>query len=155
MSGRFCCEDPKRRKICNAHKPNTNIMNKVKSLEELKKMRERLHADLNIRENSNHPEKLPQIRVAMGTCGIAAGAKEVMARFFTELGARNVDAVVTQSGCMGYCNAEPTIEVTMPGKEPVVFGDITPERVSEVIERYIVGGELIDGLIPHRHNQLI
>lgn len=130
-------------------------MNKVKSLEELKKMREKLHADLNVRENSNHPERLPQIRVAMGTCGIAAGAKEVMARFFTELGARNVDAIVTQSGCMGYCNAEPTVEITLPNKEAVVFGDITPERVAELIDRYVLKGELVDGLIPARHNTLI
>ena len=127
-------------------------MNKVKSLEELRKMRERLHADLNIRENSNHPERLPQIRVAMGTCGIASGAKETMARFISELGDRRIDAIVTQSGCMGDCNAEPTVEITLPGQEPVVFGDVTPERASELITKYVLHGELVDGIIPHRHN---
>ena len=126
-------------------------MNKVKSLEELRKMRERLHADLNIRENSNHPERLPQIRVAMGTCGIASGAKETMARFISELGDRRIDAIVTQSGCMGYCNAEPTVEITLPGQEPVVFGDVTPERASELITKYVLHGELVDGLMPHPH----
>lgn len=127
-------------------------MNKVKSLEELRRMRERLHADLNIRENSNHPERLPQIRVAMGTCGIASGAKEVMSGFISELGTRKIDAVVTQSGCMGYCNAEPTVEITLPGHEPVVFGDVTPQRVTELIEKYVLRGELVDGIVPHRHN---
>ena len=53
-------------------------MTKVESLDALKQMRERLRSDMNIRENSNHPEDLPQIRISMGTCGIAAGAKEVM-----------------------------------------------------------------------------
>lgn len=76
-------------------------MTKVESLDALKQMRERLRSDMNIRENSNHPEDLPQIRISMGTCGIAAGAKEVMSRFISELRARNVDAVVTQTDCMG------------------------------------------------------
>lgn len=130
-------------------------MNKVKTLDELRRMRERLHAELNIRENSNHPDRLPQVRVAMGTCGIAAGAKEVMDRFVTSLAGRRIDAVVTQSGCMGYCNAEPTVEITLPGGEPVVFGDVTPERADELIDKYILNGELIDGIIPARHNTRI
>lgn len=130
-------------------------MNKVKTLDELRKMRERLHAELNIRENSNHPDRLPQVRVAMGTCGIAAGAKEVMDRFVTSLAERRIDAVVTQSGCMGYCNAEPTVEITLPGGEPLVFGDVTPARVEELIDKYILGGELVEGIIPARHNTRI
>ncbi|WP_418982086.1 (2Fe-2S) ferredoxin domain-containing protein [Alistipes sp.] len=130
-------------------------MNKVRTLEELRKMRERLHAELNIRENSNHPDRLPQVRVAMGTCGIAAGAKEVMDRFVSSLAERRIDAVVTQSGCMGYCNAEPTVEITLPGREPIVFGDVTTERVEELIDKYILTGELVDGIIPARHNTRI
>lgn len=130
-------------------------MNKVRTLEELRKMRERLHAELNIRENSNHPDRLPQVRVAMGTCGIAAGAKEVMDRFVSSLSERRIDAVVTQSGCMGYCNAEPTVEITLPGREPIVFGDVTTERVEELIDKYILTGELVDGIIPARHNTRI
>jgi len=127
-------------------------MNKVKSLEELRKMRERLHADLNIRENSNHPERLPQIRVAMGTCGIASGAKETMARFISELGDRRIDAIVTQSGCMGYCNDEPTVEITLPGQEPVVFGRASLPGGSSGRSANVLHGELVDGIIPHRHN---
>jgi NADP-reducing hydrogenase subunit HndB len=127
-------------------------MNKVKSLEDLKRMREKLHADLNIRENSNNPDSLPQIKVSMGTCGIAAGAKEVMSQFVSSLREKNVDAVVTQTGCMGHCNAEPTIEITVPGKEPIIYGYVTPERVPEIIDKYIKNGELVEGIIPARHN---
>lgn len=130
-------------------------MNKVKSLDELRKLREKLHADLNIRENSNNPESIPQIRVSMGTCGIASGAKEVMAQFIKELNSRNINAIVTQTGCMGYCNAEPTVEISLPGYEPVVYGDVTPARVAELVDRYIVGGELAEGIIPARYNTLI
>ena len=59
-------------------------MTKVESLDALKQMRERLRSDMNIRENSNHPEDLPQIRISMGTCGIAAGARPVLAAFVEE-----------------------------------------------------------------------
>lgn len=127
-------------------------MTKVKSLDDLKKMRERLHSDLNIRENSNNPESLPQVKVSMGTCGIAAGAKEVMSKFISELKAQNINAVVTQTGCMGYCNVEPTVEITLPGKEPIVYGDVTPARVPEIIEKYISRGELVEGIVPATHN---
>lgn len=127
-------------------------MNKVQSLDDLRKMREQLRSDLNMRENCNNPESLPQIRVSMGTCGIATGAKEVMSTFVDTLAGRNIDAVVTQSGCMGYCDSEPTIEVTLPGREAVIFGGVTPARVPEIIDKYILGGELVEGIIPCRYN---
>ena len=61
---------------------------------------------------------------------------------------RGVDAIVTQVGCMGYCYAEPTIEVTLPESEPVVFGGVNREKADEIIEKYIKVGELVDGIIP-------
>ena len=122
-------------------------MTKVESLDALKQMRERLRSDMNIRENSNHPEDLPQIRISMGTCGIAAGAKEVMSRFISELRARNVDAVVTQTDCRGHCEAEPTVEITLPGREPVLYGDVTPDRVAAIIDKYIRNGQPAEGII--------
>lgn len=128
-------------------------MNKVKSLDDLRKMRGELQSGLNVRENSNDPDALPQVKVSMGTCGIAAGAKEVMSEFIEVLKREKVDAVVTQSGCMGYCHAEPTIEVKLPGREPIVYGGVTPGRVSEVVRKYIKHGELVEGIIPSRHNE--
>ena len=122
-------------------------MTKVESLDALKQMRERLRSDMNIRENSNHPEDLPQIRISMGTCGIAAGAKEVMSRFISELRARNVDAVVTQTDCMRHCEAEPTEEITLPGREPVLYGDVTPDRGAAIIDKYIRNGQPAEGII--------
>ena len=122
-------------------------MTKVESLDALKQMRERLRSDMNIRENSNHPEDLPQIRISMGTCGIAAGAKEVMSRFISELRARNVDAVVTQTDSMAHCEAEPTVEITLPGREPVLYGDVTPDRVAAIIDKYIRNGQPAEGII--------
>ena len=68
--------------------------------------------------------------------------------FIEELEQQAIDAVVTQTGCMGYCYAEPTVEVTLPGKEPVVFGHVLKKKAEEIIEVYIKRGELIDGIIP-------
>ena len=78
-------------------------MAKINTPEELRLMREKLRADLEIRENSNTPDELPQIRVSMDECGIAAGAKAVLATFVEELAARRIRGIVTQTGCAGHC----------------------------------------------------
>jgi len=123
-------------------------MNKIKSLADLKKIRDEQQTGLQTREKGEVAEDLVQIKVAMATCGIASGAKETM-EFMTEaLEKRGVDAIVTQVGCMGYCYAEPTIEVTLPDNEPVVFGGVNRNKADEIIEKYIKGGELVDGIIP-------
>jgi len=123
-------------------------MAKVKSLADLKRIKEELHKKMDLREKSNDPESQVQIKVAMATCGIASGAKEVMEFLIEETAKRGIQTIVTQTGCMGYCYAEPTIEVTMPGKEPVVFGDVDLKKADEIVEKYIKLGELVDGIIP-------
>lgn len=123
-------------------------MDKVKTLDDLKKMRESFRASLDLREKSNAPEQLVQIKISMATCGIASGAKEIMSYFIKALERDRVDALVTQTGCMGYCYAEPTVEVSVPGKEPLIFGYVNKERVDEIIEKYIKEGILVDGIIP-------
>ena len=110
-------------------------------------MREKLRADLEIRENSNTPDELPQIRVSMDECGIAAGAKAVVSAFVDELAARHIRGIVTQAGCARHCKEEPTVEITMPGCKPLLYGNVTPERVAEIVERQIVRGETAEGLI--------
>ena len=65
-----------------------------------------------------------------------------------ELERQGIEAVVTQTGCMGYCYAEPTIEVTVPGKEPIVFGYVDKFKATEIIEKYIIHNELVDGILP-------
>jgi len=123
-------------------------MSKIKSLADLKKMREEMRSKITLREKSDNPGERVQVKVAMATCGIASGAKEVMEFFIDAFEKRNIDAVVTQTGCMGYCYAEPTIEVTLQGKEPIVFGYLDAKKADEVIEKYIKNGELLDGIIP-------
>jgi NADP-reducing hydrogenase subunit HndB len=123
-------------------------MSKIKSLADLKRIRDEQESGRQTREKGEDAENLVQVKVAMATCGIASGAKETM-EFMTEaLEKRGVDAIVTQVGCMGYCYAEPTIEVKLPGSDPVVFGGVDNKKADEIIEKYIKGGELVDGIIP-------
>ncbi len=126
----------------------------IKTLDDLKKRQEEMKLRVNLRDKAENPESLVQVKVAMATCGIASGAKEVMEFFVTELDKRSIDAVVTQTGCMGYCFAEPTVEITLPGNEPIVFGYVDAKKADEIIERYIKEGELVDGIIPQNYNTI-
>ncbi len=123
-------------------------MTKIKSLADLKKKKEDLQSKIALREKSDTPEGRVLVKVAMATCGIASGSKEVMEYMVDELDKRNIDAIVTQTGCMGYCYAEPTIEVTLPDQEPVVYGYVDTRKADEIIEKYIRNQELVDGIIP-------
>lgn len=129
-------------------------MTGIKTLADLKKKQEALKSHINLRDKAEDPEKIIQVKVAMATCGIASGAKDVMEFFVRELNKQNLDAVVTQTGCMGYCFAEPTVEVTMPGKSPIVFGYVDAKKAGEIIEKYIKDGELVDGIIPQNYETI-
>ena len=122
-------------------------MSKITSLADLKRMKEQVQTNLKLRENSDAADTLVQIKVGMATCGIASGAKETMNFLIEETSHQAIDAVVTQTGCMGFCYAEPTVEITLPGKEPVVFGQVDKAKAREIIDRYIIKGELVDGII--------
>ncbi|MCF8360174.1 MAG: (2Fe-2S) ferredoxin domain-containing protein [Prolixibacteraceae bacterium] len=121
---------------------------KIKTLADLKKVKADVQKKIKLREQSENAGNVVQVKVAMATCGIASGAKETMSFIIDELDFRGIDAVITQTGCMGYCYAEPTIEVTLPGKEPVVYGYVDKDKARQIIDEYIVKGELVDGIIP-------
>lgn len=129
-------------------------MEKLKSLADLKRVREEARAKLDLRVRGDNPEGLVQVKVAMATCGIASGARPIMDFFADELDKRGIGAVVTQTGCMGYCYAEPTVEVQLPGQEPVVFGFVDRNRADEIIEKYIKNGELVEGIIPVNYEKI-
>jgi NADP-reducing hydrogenase subunit HndB len=123
-------------------------MTRITSLADLTKLREELKKKTSARSEKSGPESIIQVKVAMATCGIASGAKPVMEYMKEELEKRNIPALVTQTGCMCYCYAEPTVEVTIPGKDPVTFGYVTTKKADEIIERYIRKGEVLEGIIP-------
>jgi len=129
-------------------------MNKIKNLADLRQMKDELQNKIQLRVKSDSPDAVIQVKVGMATSGIASGAKEIMNYFTEEFEKRNIDALVIQVGDMGYCYAEPTIEITRPGEDPVVFGYVTIAKADEIIEKYIKNGELIEGIIPTNYNTI-
>jgi NADP-reducing hydrogenase subunit HndB len=119
------------------------------SLEELRKLRDTKKTDLQRRDAEG---KEIQIIVGMGTCGIAAGAKGTLDAFIRGLDEHKlVDSVlVRQTGCMGLCHSEPTVEVVVPGMPAVIYGRVDPGVAKEIIEKHIIGRELVDNHILDR-----
>jgi len=107
-------------------------------IEELRKIREEAEKDLDLRRG----KAKMKVIVSMGTSGIAAGAREVLAAFLDEIIKHNIkDVVVTQSGERGYASFEPVVEVSEEGKATVIYGNMNPEKVKNVVNKHIIGGE--------------
>jgi len=129
-------------------------MGKVKTLDDLKNLREKLKKDADAGYSGSESEDIIRIKVAMATCCIASGSRETMNYISNEMEKRNIEAIVTQTGCMGYCYAEPTVEVKIPGMEALVFGYVDEKKADEIIERYIRNGELVEGIIPMNYQDI-
>lgn len=122
-------------------------MAKIKSLEELMKIKESALKELKMRDS----EKRGKIIVAMGTCGIAAGAKETLKAIVETLNEKGIDDIaVVQSGCFGLCDVEPTIEVHMENSEPIIYGHVTPAQAKRIIEQHVIEGKVVGDLIVKR-----
>ena len=87
----------------------------------------------------------------MGTCGIAAGAKETLYAFLRELDENGIKNVrVSQTGCMGLCYVEPTVEVVVPGMPDVIYGKVNPEVAGKIIRKHIMNKTLVNDHIYDR-----
>lgn len=126
------------------------MSNKIKSLDELRKIKQSVKEGTELREKGQEIDKMIEVKVSMATCGIASGAREVMAEMIEEAKRRGLSNVVfTQSGCMGFCHSEPTIMIVRPGEEPVLYGNVKgTERIKEIFDHVIEKGEMVDGMIP-------
>lgn len=113
----------------------------MKSLEELKMIRERMQRQINIRRNNDDHIR---VVVGMATCGIAAGARPVLTAFLEEVDKRNLKNVtVTQTGCIGVCRLEPIVEVHIPGEEKVTYVKMTPDKVSAIVSEHLVNRHIV------------
>ena len=113
----------------------------MKSLEELKAIREKMKKQMDIREQS---EDNIRVVVGMATCGIAAGAKPVLAAFVEEVDKRGLGNVaVTQTGCIGVCRLEPVVEVYVPGQEKVTYVKMKPEMVAPIVSEHLVNRRIV------------
>ena len=105
----------------------------MKSLEELKAIREKNQSKVGVRSESDTQTR---VVVGMATCGIASGARPVLAalseavqnEFLTD------KISVTPTGCIGLCQYEPIVEVLEPGKDKVTYVKMTPEKAMEVFK---------------------
>jgi NADP-reducing hydrogenase subunit HndB len=123
-------------------------MKTIKSLTDLLKSKEEILSLSKGKDKTGVQAEKVRIKVHMGTSGIASGSKEIYEFLTIELEKRNIDAFVVRTGDLGYCFAEPTIEVKRPGEAPLVFGNVDKLRADEIIEKYIKNGELVDGILP-------
>jgi NADP-reducing hydrogenase subunit HndB len=114
-------------------------MPKLKNLEELQELRQQLQGDIKARAETN-----TTITVGMGTCGIAAGAREVMHAILAELDARDINAHVTTVGCIGMCSREPLVDIQQGNEPRVTYGDVTPEMVPRLIKEHLVQGNVVE-----------
>lgn len=113
----------------------------MKSMEELYALRDQARASIGIRaDNSTNT----RIVVGMATCGIAAGARPVLAAFTQEVARRQLpDITIAQTGCIGICQYEPVVEVYEPGKEKVTYVKMTAEKAAQIVANHLVNGNVM------------
>ena len=113
----------------------------MKSLEELKAIRERMQGEIGVRKADANETR---VVVGMATCGIASGARPVLNRLAELVREKGLnDVIVTQAGCIGLCQYEPIVEVFAPGKEKVTYIKMTPEKAEEVVEQHLMRGLIL------------
>jgi len=113
-------------------------MPQVKSLQDLKRIREEARKDIKVRLETG-----TTITVGMGTCGIAAGARETMLAILEELRRREIDAHVTTVGCIGMCSKEPLVDIEQAGHQRITYRNVRPDMVSRLIEEHLIKGNVI------------
>ncbi|MEG0831227.1 MAG: (2Fe-2S) ferredoxin domain-containing protein [Acidaminococcaceae bacterium] len=115
----------------------------MKTLEDLKALREKLKADIRVRKAEG-----TKIIIGMGTCGIAAGAREVMTAVLDELAVRKLnDVQVQQTGCIGMCEKEVLVDVARPNEPRITYGNVKPVDVKRIIADHVVNGRIIEDLV--------
>lgn len=113
-------------------------MPRLTNLEDLKRLKEKAQGEIRVRGDANI-----RITVGLGTCGIAAGAREVMHAILHELESNNIEAVVATVGCIGLCAQEPLVDVEQAGSQRITYGKVTPEMVPTIISDHLIKGEVV------------
>ncbi len=115
-------------------------MPNIKSLEDLKRLKEEALKKRQATATSGRA----QVVVAMGTCGIAAGARETMKAILDQIEADQLSGiVVSQTGCMGKCEWEPIVEVAVGSEPKVAYGKINAERARQIMRDHVQGGKVV------------
>ena len=126
-------------------------MPKIASFDDLKKFQQEYRA----KKDALYREKIV-VNVSLATCGIASGGNKIMEVMKDEVakqGIGNVEFVM--SGCMTYCHSEPTVEVTLPGASPVVFGKLDEFSARQLVQKYLKNGEITGRVIPVNYTRVV
>ncbi len=116
----------------------------VKSLEDLRRIRDEALAKRRMKTTEGET----QIVVAMGTCGIAAGARDTMKAILGAIEEDNLQGItVTQTGCMGLCEWEPIVEVTAGEGPKVRYGRVTPQKARQILREHVAGGQVVSAFV--------
>ncbi len=114
------------------------------TIEELRKKRESTKKGIYLREGNFRGK----VTVHMGTCGIAAGAREIMSTFLDEFDSRDItDIMLTSSGCAGLCSKEPMVTVEMEDHAPVKYGQLNPEKTKKIFDEHVIKGNVVEKFI--------
>jgi NADP-reducing hydrogenase subunit HndB len=112
-------------------------MARITSPDALKSLREKVQKEIDLRTGA----KDIRITVHMGTCGIAAGARDVLTQLATELSGESIDNVtLRQSGCAGLCDQEPMMTLSDKEGRDFRYGKLDKNKVREIIEGHVQGG---------------
>ncbi len=114
-------------------------MPKLKTLDDLKRVREEAQQSMKVRMDTG-----TTITVGMGTCGIAAGARETMHAILEELAKLNIDAHVTTVGCIGMCVREPLVDIEQAGQPRITYANVKPDMVHRLIQEHLINGHPVD-----------
>ena len=113
----------------------------MKSLEELKAIRDRMKGTVGVRVPGDDHVR---VVVGMATCGIASGARPVLNTLAEEVRRLGLDKVtVTQTGCIGLCQYEPIVEVMEPGKEKITYIKMNPDKAKEIVDKHLIRGHVV------------
>lgn len=114
----------------------------MKTIEDLKRLREQVKEKIKLRQSTG-----TKIIVGMGTCGIAAGAREVMAAILAEVAQHKLeDVTVTQTGCIGMCEQEVLVDIVRQGEQRITYGKVTPSDVPKIIAEHVMNGRVVKEL---------
>jgi NADP-reducing hydrogenase subunit HndB len=111
------------------------------TVDDLKRIKEEVRSSTVLREGGFRAK----VNIHMGTCGIAAGARKLMAVVLKEIEEKKIrDVMVTTSGCAGLCSREPMATVEILGKPPVKYCDLNEERMKEIFVHHVLNGEIVE-----------
>jgi NADP-reducing hydrogenase subunit HndB len=113
-------------------------MPKIKSLDELRRLRDQVQEEISTRTETG-----TTITVGMGTCGIAAGARETMHAILEELHKLDINAHVATVGCIGMCSFEPLVDIEQAGQPRITYGNVTADKVPQLLQEHLKNGRVV------------